>query len=263
MTTRVVVDGRVVGKIAYVTGAARGLGLAIAQTLIEQGATVFIGDRDADGVAQAGALIGAAEAFHHDVVRREEWQRHLAVIIERCGRLDVLVNNAGIAQCSGANDIENVTPEGWNQVVEVNGLGTLLGCQAALAAMHETGGSIVNLSSIAALTPTPTIAAYGFSKAGVAHLTRSAAEIGAPRRIRCNSVHPGMVRTAMLEQLEAYHLVDAGSGAEKAREAFRSGIPMGEYQPERDIALGVLYLASDEARFVTGSQLVIDGGMTL
>lgn len=129
--------------------------------------------------------------------------------------------------------------------------------------MRPTGGAIVNISSIAGIVPSPTIAAYGFSKAGVAHLTRSVAQQGAPHRIRCNSVHPGIVPTAMVEALETYHNQESGPAAEKAREAFKAGIPLGELQTEKDIALGVLFLASDDARLITGAQLVIDGGMTL
>ncbi len=255
--------GRVAGKVAYVTGAARGIGLAIAQTLVEEGATVFIGDLDLVDVVAASDRIGAADGFSHDVRDAEQWRAYVATILARAGRLDILVNNAGIALGEGATDVENVTPEAWNDVIEINGLGTLLGCQIALDLMRESGGAIVNLSSIAALTPSPTIAAYGFSKAGVAHLTRSVAQLGAPLRIRCNSVHPGIVRTAMFSDLEAYHSSTAGAATEQARDALLSGLPMGEFQTERDVALGVLYLVSDEARSVTGQQLVIDGGITL
>lgn len=257
-------DGRVAGKVAFVTGAARGLGYAIAEMLIAEGATVFVSDLDGAGIAAAASRLGAVGEFLHDVAVEAHWRDAIAGILAVSGRLDILVNNAGIARLPGPSDVEHVTPAAWSRVVEVNGLGTLLGCQGAIPAMKSSGGgSIVNLSSVAARMPSPTIAAYGFSKAGVSHLTRSVAQLGAPFGIRCNAVLPGIIATAMISELQAYHLELAGPDAEKAREAFASAIPMAQYQTERDIAAGVLYLASDDARFVTGTELVIDGGMTL
>jgi 3(or 17)beta-hydroxysteroid dehydrogenase len=257
-------QNRVGGKVALVTGAARGLGRTIAELLVRQGATVFISDRDETAAAEACTAIAARGRFLHDVTDDARWREVVDEIVGQTGRLDILVNNAGIARMAGPSDIETVSPDDWRRVVEINGLGTLLGCQSAIPAMKAGGGgSIVNVSSVAALTPTPTIAAYGFSKAGVSHLTRSMAQLGAPYGIRCNAVLPGMIATAMIRELQDYHADLDGMEAEKARDAFASAIPMGEYQTPWDIAAGVLYLASDEARFVTGAELVIDGGMTL
>jgi 3(or 17)beta-hydroxysteroid dehydrogenase len=258
------VRGRVADKIALVTGAARGIGLAAASLLIEEGATVFISDCDGHAVAESATTIGAARWFRHDVSIEAHWAEVMNSILSTCGRIDILVNNAGIARLLGASDVEHVMSDDWNRVVEVNGLGTLLGCQSAIRAMKSTGGgAIVNLSSIVAQMPSPTIAAYGFSKAGISHLTRSVAQLGAPVGIRCNAVLPGIVATAMIDELQAYHQEMAGADAAKARDAFASAIPMGAYQTERDIAAAILFLVSDEARFITGVDLPIDGGMTL
>lgn len=263
MLVRIAGRGRVANKVALVTGAARGIGKAIADILLKEGATVFLSDIDAAEGGKTASHIGAAGFMAHDVTRPDQWLHHIATIRESAGALDILINNAAIALAPGTNELEQVTPESWNRVVEVNGLGTLLGCQAALTAMRGHGGSIVNISSVAAMTPAPTIAAYGFSKAGVAHLTRSVAAAGAPLGIRCNAVFPGIIRTGMVRELEAYHSASATAAGDRAREAIRSAIPMGGYQTGEDVALGVLYLASDEARYVTGAQLVIDGGLTL
>jgi NAD(P)-dependent dehydrogenase (short-subunit alcohol dehydrogenase family) len=256
--------GRVAGKAAFVTGAARGLGYAIAEQLIEEGAVVFISDVNGDAVVEAGRLLGCAGSFTHDVSSDVDWRRSISASLEIAGRIDILVNNAGIARAPGPSDVEHVTPEAWSRVVAVNGLGVLLGCQHVLPGMKAaSGGSIVNLSSAVVRGPSPTIAAYGFSKAGVSHLTRSVAQLGAPFGIRCNAVLPGMIRTQMFEELQSYHLDLSGADAELARQAFASAIPMGQFQTEHDIAAAVLFLASDEARFVTGGEFVVDGGMTL
>jgi 3(or 17)beta-hydroxysteroid dehydrogenase len=247
--------GRLAGKRALVTGAARGLGREIARIFACEGASVFVSDLDADAMAASAAAIGAEAGFAHDVTDEADWERILAATCAG-GALDILVNNAGIARAAEGNELETLTPASWRQVVDVNGLGVALGCKHALARMRAKGGVVINLASIASFTPTPTIAAYGFSKAGVAHLTRSTAQAGAPYRIRCNSVHPGMIRTPMLQDIQAH-------AGDPTGEAFRAMIPMGEYQTEGDIAAGVLFLASDEARFITGAQLVIDGGITL
>jgi 3(or 17)beta-hydroxysteroid dehydrogenase len=255
---------RVAGKVALVTGAAQGLGKAIAATLVREGARVYVTDINAARVVETANTIGAAGYFEHDVVREEQWRAHVAALVREAGRLDVLVNNAGIAQLPGPNALEDVPLETWRKIVAVNCEGTLLGCQFALREMKKNGGgSIVNLSSIAGLMPAPTIAAYGFSKAGIRHLTLSAAQHGAQFKIRCNSVHPGMIRTPMLLELHRLHAGPMGPDDRAGEDPFLAAIPMGEYQTEQDIANGVLFLASDEARFITGTQLVIDGGMML
>jgi 3(or 17)beta-hydroxysteroid dehydrogenase len=256
--------GRVEGKVAIVTGGAQGIGRAISAVLAREGARVVLTDVDAALGEQTAREVGAARFLPLDVVDEGRWSEVIAAVVESFGRLDILVNNAGIVAGAGPNDIENVSVAAWNRVMEINGLGVLLGCKHAVAPMRAAGGgSIVNLSSVAALGPTPQIAAYGFSKAGVAHLTKSVARLGAPAKIRCNSVHPGLVRTAMLDELEAYQAGRIGLTPDATREQFLRGVPMGDYQTDEDIAKGVLFLASDDARWITGLELVIDGGMTL
>jgi NAD(P)-dependent dehydrogenase (short-subunit alcohol dehydrogenase family) len=189
---------------------------------------------------------------------------HVNSVVRESGRLDILVNNAGIARLEGSNAVGDIPLETWRQIIAVNCEGTLLGCQSALRVMKKSGGgSIVNVSSIAGLVPTPTIAAYGFSKAGVRHLTLSVAQAGAPLQIRCNSVHPGMIRTALLLDLHQHHTQSMKGKEIVDVDPFLASIPMGAYQTEEDIANGVLFLSSDEARYITGIQLVIDGGMML
>jgi NAD(P)-dependent dehydrogenase (short-subunit alcohol dehydrogenase family) len=255
---------RVAGKVALVTGAAQGLGKAIAATLVQEGARVYVTDINCALGTETARVIGATTCFEHDVVAEEQWQAHIAEVLRDAGRLDILVNNAGIARLEGPNTLADIPLATWRRIVSVNCEGTLLGCQHGLRAMKQSGGgSIVNLSSVAGFMPTPTIPAYGFSKAGIHHLTRSVAQYGAPLRIRCNSVHPGMIRTSLLLDLHRHHTQQTGLDEHGSVDPFLATIPMGEYQTERDIANGVLFLASDEARYVTGTQLIIDGGMML
>lgn len=243
-------------KRALVTGAARGLGREIAKTFVREGATVFVSDLDGAAISLSASEIGARVGLTHDVTDEAAWQRTLATIVADGGPIDILVNNAGLARAADGNELESFSPAVWRRVTDVNGLGTALGCKHALALMKEKGGVVINISSIASRIPSPELAAYGFSKAGVLHLTGSTAKTGAPFRIRCNAVLPGMIRTQMLKDIQQH-------AADPSGEAFRAVIPMGEYQTEADIAAGVLFLASDEARFITGAQLVIDGGITL
>jgi len=255
---------RVAGKVALVTGAAQGLGKAIAATLVREGARVYVTDINVALGVETAKAIGASGCFEHDVIEEEQWSSHVAAIVRDAGRLDILVNNAGVARLAGPNTLEDIPLATWRRIVSVNCEGTLLGCQHALRTMKQAGGgSIVNLSSIAGLIPTPSIPAYGFSKAGIHHLTRSVAQHGAPLGIRCNSVHPGMIRTALLIDLHRHHAQQTGLDEHIGVDPFLAAIPMGEYQTEQDIAYGVLFLASDEARYITGIQLVIDGGMML
>jgi len=256
--------GRVEGKVAIVTGGAQGIGRAICAVLAREGAKVVLTDVNSALGEKTAREVGAARFLPLDVVDEGQWRSVVEATVAEFSSLDILVNNAGIVAGPGPNDIENVSIEAWRRVLDINGLGVLLGCKHGIGPMRRAGGgSIVNLSSVAALGPSPTIAAYGFSKAGVAHLTKSVARLGAPAKIRCNSVHPGLVRTAMLDELEAYQAARAGASADLTREQFLRNVPMGDYQTDEDIAKGVLFLASDDARWITGLELVIDGGMML
>ena len=243
--------GRVDGKIALVTGAASGIGRACARRLAAEGARVVLADRDRDNGEAAARELRQRFALL-DVTEEADWAR----VVGELDRLDVLVNAAGIG-ISG--DIETTTLGDWRRVHAVNSEGVFLGCQAAIRLMKQTGGSIINLSSVAGLIGDPGLAAYCASKGAVRLLTKSIALHVARKGygIRCNSVHPSFVATPMVDAL----LVGTRDPA-KARERLEHAAPLGRFAEPDEIASLVLYLASDESRFVTGAELVIDGGLT-
>ena len=250
--------GRVGGKIAIVTGAASGIGRACARRLAGEGATVVLADRDAAGGAAAAGELGAPHVFRAlDVTDPAAWARVVDETVQASGRLDVLVNAAGVGVM---HDIERTTLEEWRFVHAVNGEGTFLGCQAAVRAMKATGGgSIINVSSVAGLVADPDMAAYCASKGAVRLLTKSVA-LHAARAgygIRCNSVHPAFIDTPMVDALLA-----AAEGRGLTRGKLARAIPLGRIGEVDDVAHLVVYLASDESRFVTGAELVVDGGLT-
>lgn len=258
-------SGRVHGKRILITGGATGLGAAIARRLAAEGAVVLIADiAEAEGGRLATELGGQ---FHRlDVSSEEGWRHVIAAIDKDHGGLDGLVNNAGIAASRGGEDIERIEMDDFHRIFAVNVDGTVLGCKHAIPLMARSGpGSIVNLSSIAALIPAAFVIAYGASKATIAHLSRSVALhcAQAGYGIRCNSVHPGQVRTAMMEGIIERVGRETNMGTAAAGQLFDAQIPLGRPQEPEDIAHAVLFLMSDESRFVTGTQLVVDGGMTL
>lgn len=245
--------GRLDGKVALVSGAAKGLGAATARLFAAEGARVVVGDlRDADGkavVAEITATGGAARFVHLDVSNERDWQDAIAATVSGYGRLDVLVNNAGIWR---AGRVEDTSVEDWDAVNDVNSKGVFLGTRAAIPALRAAGGgSIVNVSSISGTVGNPRTSAYAASKGAVRVLTKATAIQYAAEGIRANSIHPGPVDTDLLGQV-----VDA-----LEIEAFEPA-PLGRVGRAEDIAYGALYLASDESSFVTGSELVIDGGTT-
>jgi NAD(P)-dependent dehydrogenase (short-subunit alcohol dehydrogenase family) len=244
---------RVKGKVALISGAARGIGAATARLFAREGARVVIGDRLETEARTVEAEIGAAGVFVHlDVTSEGDWTRVVAAAESRFGRLDVLVNNAGIG---GAGRLEDVTREEWSRVMEVNATGVFLGTKAAIPALRRAGGgAIVNISSQLGLVGMDDSSPqYQASKGAVRLLTKLTALQYAKEGIRANSVHPGPIVTPMTEQRRANPVI---------RARMESRIPLGRYGEAEEIAYGVLYLASDEARFVTGSELVIDGGWT-
>ena len=257
--------GRVQAKRILVTGGAAGLGAAFVRRLAEEGALVIVADiRDVDGQALAAEVGGVYQ--HLDVTSEADWKMALARIEQEFGGLDGLVNNAGIASSKGTEDIEGIALDDLHRIFAVNVDGTVLGCKHAIPLMARTGpGAIVNLSSIAALIPAAFVISYGASKATIAHITRSVAMHCAQRGygIRCNSVHPGQIRTEMMNTIIDRVGRETNMGLTAAEEVFLSQIPLGQFQEPADIAHAVLFLLSDEARFVTGTQTVVDGGMTL
>lgn len=259
------ISGRVVDKVALVTGGASGLGLAIAALLVREGAITIITDIQ-DDQGRLGAEKIGADFLKQDVTNEARWQQILSQVYQKYGRLDILVNNAGISgNIRGANP-ETTTLEEWQSLQKVNGDSVFLGCKYAINYMRKVGGgSIINMSSIAALVATPFITPYGASKAAVRQLSMSVAMHCAATgsKVRCNTVHPGQIRTPMLENLFAETAHQMGVPQEAVEEKFLEMIPLGEFGEPDDIAYMVLFLASDEAKHVTGGQFVVDGGMQL
>ena len=245
--------GRLDGKVALISGGSKGQGAAEAKLFAQEGAKVVLADiLDDEGKkieAEINETGGEAMYLHLDVTSEADWAAAVRAAIDSYGKLDILVNNAGILLRKG---VEETSAEEWDRVQDVNSKGVFLGVKAAIPAMREAGGgSIVNISSIAGLRGS-TSTAYGASKGLVRLLTKSTAVQYGPEGIRCNSVHPGIIETDMTEEM----LDSAG------REQWLARTPLRIIANAHDVALGVLYLASDESRYVTGSELVIDGGIT-
>ena len=251
---------RLAGKVAIVTGGASGIGEATCRIFAQAGAMgVVVADViDAAGEALAAALgtSGSSVLFHHlDVSLEPQWREATQAVLGRYGRLDILVNNAGISVVSAGMPLVEVTSEeSWDRVLGVNAKGVFLGMKHAIPAMRRSGGgSIVNVASIYAMVGSPLGTAYSASKGAVRALTRTAAVQYAAEGIRVNAVFPGFVETSMTRELHA---------RPGMREGRISLTPLGRLGTPEDIALGILFLASDESRYMTGSELVIDGGMT-
>ncbi len=251
------------GQVALVTGGASGIGAACARLLAGHGATVVIGDVQDDLGAAVAAEIGAPCSFRTlDVALEPSWTTVMDDTLARFGRLDILVNNAGIA---GSGTIEDTTIEMWERTHAINLDGVFLGCKYAIAAMKRTGpgkpapkGAIVNISSIAGIVGAAGPCAYTASKGAVRLLTKSVAQHCADKRydIRCNSIHPGGIDTPIFNPL--WQRVGRAPG-----KALIDAIhPIGHMGEPDDIAQAVLYLATDRARFVTGAELIADGGIT-
>lgn len=253
---------RLAGKRAYITGAAGGLGGAIARRMAEQGAKVFLTD-----IGEPSALARLADEINaacgeqvawsavQDVRDEARWQTLLGEAADAMGGVSVLVNNAGVGSRGG---LEQIEPAEWRRVMEINVDSIMLGCKHALPYLRDAQpASIVNISSVAAFRVDPDLIAYNTSKAAVAMLTKSIAIDCTRNRldVRCNSIHPAYVRTGIVAP------VFAQLGDEAATRALTRHIPMGRLGEPDDVAYAALYLASDESRFVTASELVVDGGL--
>ena len=246
--------GRLSGKVAIISGGARGQGAEEARLFASEGAKVIIGDiLDSEGIQVESEIVeqgGEAKFLHLDVSIEEDWSKAVQMAMSEYGKLDILVNNAGILLMKG---VEDTTSEEWDHLQNINSKGVFLGSKAVISAMRESGGgSIVNISSIAGLIGSR-FSAYGASKGLVRTLTKSIAVNHGHENIRCNSVHPGIIDTDMVSEM---------IGSKEGRDLQLNRTPLNVIANSRDVALGVLYLASDESRYVTGSELVIDGGIT-
>jgi 3(or 17)beta-hydroxysteroid dehydrogenase len=247
---------RLAGKVALISGGARGMGAAEARLFAREGAQVVVADvLEAEGKAVAAEVSaqGGQSAFARlDVTSEADWVQAIALAVSRFGKLNVLINNAGIG---GSSRVEDTTAEAWDRVMDVNAKGVFLGTKAAIPAMRRAGGgSIVNIASQLGLVGMDDSSPqYTASKGAVRLLTKTTALQYAREGIRCNSVHPGPILTPMTEQRRADPVV---------YQRMLSRIPLGRYGEADEVAYAVLYLASDESAFVTGSELVIDGGWT-
>lgn len=252
--------GRVEKKVAIVTGAANGIGKAAAQRLAEEGARVAVTDVDEEAGRAVAKEIqlngGEAQFWALDVGDEEAVKLTFAEIHDHYERLNVLVNNAGI---SGANKpTDEVTEEEWDRVMQINVKGVFFCTKHAVPYLREAGGgSIINLSSIYGLVSAPDVPPYHASKGAVRLMTKTDALLYADDGIRVNSIHPGFIWTPMVEN----HLKSMGD-VETGREEVAKLHPLGHLGEPDDIAYGIVYLASDEGKFVTGSELTIDGGYT-
>ena len=263
---------RLDGKVALISGAARGIGAATTRLMAEAGAKVAIADvLDERGRETAQAIAGAGEAaiyLHLDVTREEDWRAAIAATVARFGGLDILVNNAGLFLGKG---IEEVSLEEWHRLCAVNLTGVFLGTKLALPALRERGresrhgSAIVNLASVAGLVGSQLDPLYSMTKGGVTLFTKSAALEFARKgyRVRVNSIHPGVIQTDMGDQTFVSRARNLGTNdVEIARRQVIERLPIGRMGTPTDIAKGIVFLASDDAAFMTGAGLVIDGGIT-
>ena len=253
--------GRVKDKVVLITGASRGIGASTAQLFAQEGAHVIITDiLNEEGKALASAI--GATYFTLDVSNERQWIDVISWVQQQFGRLDVLFNNAGIMgfdHTSGSQDPEHVSLESWRHIHQVNLDGVFLGCKHGIGLMKHQGGSIINMSSRSGIVGIPTAAAYASSKAAIRNHTKSVALYCAQQKynIRCNSVHPGAILTPMWDSMIGTDELSRKNNIA----AIASGVPLGHMGAPEDVAYAVLYLASDEAKYITGIELTIDGGI--
>jgi NAD(P)-dependent dehydrogenase (short-subunit alcohol dehydrogenase family) len=254
---------RLKDRIVLVTGAARGIGEAVSRLCAREGARVVVTDiDDASGEAVAAGLEPRALYRRLDVRRESDWETVVADVLETFGRLDVLVNNAGVTGFEGGpvpHDPEHASLDDWHAVHATNLDGVFLGCKHAIKAMRRTGeGSIVNISSRSGLVGIPAAAAYASSKAAIRNHTKTVALYCAEQglRVRCNAVFPAAILTPMWEPM-----LGEGPGREERMRAITRDIPLDRFGTAEEVANAVLWLASDESTYTTGGELVLDGGL--
>ncbi|MBS0585974.1 MAG: glucose 1-dehydrogenase [Verrucomicrobia bacterium] len=254
---------RLEGKVALITGAAQGIGAETARVLAREGATVIVSDvQDEKGQSVAKEIGSPAIYLHLDVKNEQEWSQVIKAILQKFSKLDILVNNAGITgfqEGFGPQDPENGSLESWRAVHAINLDGVFLGCKYAIHAMKgNRGSSIINISSRSGLVGIPGAAAYASSKAAIRNHTKSVALYctGQGYPIRCNSIHPAAILTPMWEPM-----LGKGEERESNMTAIAKDIPMQKMGMAEDVANAVLFLASDESKYITGIELTIDGGL--
>ena len=240
---------RLEGKVAIITGAARGQGANEARRFVAEGARVVVTDLDANGQAVADELGASARFVRHDVANEDDWKTVITTAQDEFGKIDILVNNAGVFKPA---NIVDTTLAAFDLHYRVNTLGVFLGMRAVIPAMESGGGSIINISSIAGMRGWPGMIAYGGTTWASRGLTQCAARELAPQRIRVNSIHPGLVNTPMLDDHDP-----------AALEAFVAAVPFGRMGSVDDVAEVVIFLASDLSSYMTGAEIVIDGGLAL
>ncbi len=244
--------GRLDGKVALITGGARGQGAAEGRLFAAEGAHVILTDvLDAEGKTTAASIEGA-RYLHHDVTQESEWQTIVAEVLEDYGKVDALLNNAGIFRSSS---IADTTVEEYMRIIEINQLGVFLGLKHVGPMMAAAGsGSIVNISSVAGLRGPANMVAYTASKWAVRGMTKTAMNEFAPAGVRVNSIHPGLIETPMLEQ---HPMIEQGMGDQLVRR-----VPYGRLAEAEEVAKLALFLASDDSEYMNGVEFIIDGGMT-
>jgi len=251
---------RVEGKVALVVGAASGIGRATSIVLAKNGAIVWCADLNAEGAGETAAAVGGKSA-RLDVTREADWETVIATVLRGNGRLDILVNTAGV---SFGCPVADMSLDDWRRVLQVNLDGAFLGTKHGIRAMRPTGGSIVHVSSVAGLKSAPGASAYSTSKAALCMFSRTAAKecADAGLAIRVNTVCPGGVKTPLWRTMPFFQELVSKHGSEEA--AFQamvaSGPPGSRFAEPEEIAHAILYLTSDESRYVTGTDFVIDGG---
>ena len=251
--------GRLDGKVALITGGGSGLGRGIAQRYVEEGAHVLVTDINADAAAESAETF-ACQHLPQDVADEAAWESVVDAVQKQFGRIDVLVNNAGIfSNCA----VEDTPLEQWQRVLDVNLTGVFLGCKHGVKMMKRNpagpSGSIINLSSVVGLRGQLGGASYSATKGGVRLLTKTVALECAPVGIRCNSIHPGVIDTPIMDPMFA-----ASPDPEAMRRRIESTLPIGAMgDPARDIGNMAVYLGCDESVYITGAEMVVDGGMTI